>query len=160
MARSNNLEKQIVVDTDVCVNLLAEEVETATGKPLWVGPRELLLLVENRKVRGMLCITSLLEIRYLLRRKKQFSEEKIRWGIEKISNLLEVTIPDEFCLLRANSLQIEHPLDPFDAILLAFCLSHPPTVLVSRDTPFLKIASRYVRAFTPEEYLSQFAPFG
>jgi predicted nucleic acid-binding protein len=142
----------VILDTDVITNWLIQEIETATGKELWKAPHKIVSLVEEQKIKGLTCLTSLLEIRYLLRRKKEYAEEQIEEDINKITSIFEVGIPDEISLLKANTLQAENFLDPFDTILLAYANTLESTCLISRDNNFLKVAKRFISATTPEEF--------
>lgn len=153
MERLSNNKETVIIDVDVLVNWLCKEVETITGKELWQAPHRIISFVENDKIDGILCLTTLLELRYLLRRKKSLSELRIRSFIDDIVKDFNIGLPDEATLLRANELQTIYPLDPFDAILLAFALSKQPSTLISRDTFFIKVASRYLKALTPEEFV-------
>lgn len=147
------LGKTLLFDTDVVINVLAEEVDAHTGKPLWTTPLKLFEQIENNIIHGKLSVTSLLEIRYLMRRKKGYSEDKIEFYVNKILGLFEIVIPDEISILKSNELQSMELLDPFDAILLAIAVSIKPDFLVSRDKSFLKIASAYVASYSPEELI-------
>ncbi|MEA3368738.1 MAG: type II toxin-antitoxin system VapC family toxin [Candidatus Ratteibacteria bacterium] len=159
MAKSNrnpeNIEA-IILDTDVVVNWLTQEVETSTKRKLWETPYNIITLIESEKFKGLTCLTTLLEIRYLLRRKKGYSEHQIENSINEITSILEVVIPDEIGLLEANKLQAQNKLDPFDAILLGLAITLKPTVFISRDSEFLKIASRFITAFTPEHFFQHY----
>ena len=73
----------------------------------------------------------------------ELSKEKIESYIKKLLGLLEIVIPDEIALLKANELQTNELLDPFDSILLVTAISIKPFSLVSRDKSFTKIASKY-----------------
>jgi predicted nucleic acid-binding protein len=150
--------KTIILDTDVIINWLTKEQESKTGKELWKAPYEIISACEEGKLRGFICLTTLLEIRFLLRRKKGYIEVKIKEGIDKISYLLEVIVPGEIELIKANSLQTKNSLDPFDAILLASALTYKPDVsLISRDKKFIKIASQYIYTTSPESFLKEFS---
>ncbi|MFC1594674.1 type II toxin-antitoxin system VapC family toxin [Candidatus Omnitrophota bacterium] len=145
--------KNVLLDTDVVVNWLTQEIETKSNKQLWKAPFEIIRLSEEKKLRGCISLLTLLEIRFLMRRKKRKEKTRIDSDIEKITSLVEVIIPDEICLIRSNTLQMEHELDPFDAILLSTALSTPEITLVSRDKAFLTIASRLCEAIEPEKFL-------
>lgn len=135
------------------VNWLIKEVETATGKPLWEAPYAIIKFIESKAITGMISLTTLMEIRYLLRRKKSYTFQQVEDDISKLINIFEVVIPDEINLLRANTLQSEHPLDPFDAIHLALCINLKPDSLISRDNDFIQIAKQFITALAPEEFL-------
>jgi predicted nucleic acid-binding protein len=94
-----------------------------------------------------------MEIRYLLRRKKSYTSQQIEDDISKLTSVFEVVIPDEINLLKANSLQSEHYLDPFDAIHLALCISLSPDFFISRDREFTQIAKQFIMSLSPEKFL-------
>lgn len=147
---------RIFFDTDVIVNWLTKEIETVSGRELWTTPYKIIkhLDIGHGKWDGFIPLTTVLELRYLLRRKKRYSIKQIEEDIGKISTLFEVVIPDTTDMLQASSLQSEYPLDPFDAIHLSLCLSLKPVVLVSRDKEFLEISKKFISAYTPEDFLS------
>ena len=147
--------KTVLLDTDVIANWLLKETETATNKNIWKAPFEIIGRIETKEIKGCIALTTLLEIRFLLRRKKEYPAKEINQDINKLTDLFEIVIPDEIELLRANKLQEEYPLDPFDSILLSLTLSLPDSVLLSRDTKFLRIASGLTETATPEEYLDK-----
>ena len=147
--------KAVLLDTDVIANWLLKETETATNKNIWKAPFEIIGRVEAKEIKGCISLTALLEIRFLLRRKKEYPPNEINQDIKKLTELFEILIPDEIELLRANKLQEEYPLDPFDAVLLSLILTLTNAILISRDTKFLKVASRLTETATPEEYLNK-----
>ena len=53
----------------------------------------------------------------------------------------------------ANTLQTEHPLDPFDAVHLSLAVGAKPVTLISRDGDFIKLARNFIETATPEEFL-------
>ncbi len=146
--------QKLFFDTDVVINWLIKEIETASDKELWKAPYESIKLVENKSVLGMISLTTLMEIRYLLRRKKSYTNQQVEDDISKLTALFEVVIPDEINLLKANSLQAEHRLDPFDAIHLSILTGLKPVTLITRDKEFIKISKNFIAALTPEEFLN------
>ena len=149
-------QNRIFFDTDVIVNWLTKETETISGRELWTAPYKIIkhLDIGAGKREGFIPLTTVLELRYLLRRKKRYSVKQVEEDIGKITAFFEVVIPDTTDMLQASSLQSEYPLDPFDAIHLALCLSLKPVVLVSRDKEFLGISKKFISAYTPEDFLS------
>lgn len=143
----------ILLDTDVVVNWLAQETETVSGRELWKAPYEIVKHVENKSVSGLISLTTLMEIRFLLRRKKSYSIPQIENDISRLSAIFDVIIPDEISLLKANTIQADHLLDPFDSIHLALCLGIKPVTLISRDKHFIKTAKKFITVKTPEELL-------
>jgi len=147
------MESRILLDTDVVVNWLIQETETVSKRELWKAPYEIIRLVENKTLSGIISLTTLMEIRYLLRRKRSYSIQQVEEDISLITAIFDVIIPDEINLLKANTLQAEHPLDPFDSIHLAICIGLKPITLISRDKDFIKISRQFINALTPEEFL-------
>jgi len=146
--------KAVLLDTDVLVNWLLKETETATNKNIWAAPFKIIGRVESGEIKGCVSLTSLLEIRFLMRRKKAVPDKEVNADIATLTNLFEVLIADEIQLLRADKLQEKYPLDPFDAIILSIALSLPTATLISRDTQLLKIAAKLTESATPEEFLA------
>lgn len=145
---------KVLLDTDVVVNWLVQEVETASAKELWKAPHEIVRRAEAGELRALISLTTLLEIRFLLRRKKSFSSRQVEDDLNAITSVIDVIIPDELSLLKANTLQADHPLDPFDAIHLSLCAGLEPVILISRDNDFIKIAKKHGAALTPEEFVA------
>jgi PIN domain nuclease of toxin-antitoxin system len=144
---------RILLDTDVVINWLIQETESVSGRGLWKAPYEIVKLVEKDTLSGIISITTLMEVRYLLRRKKSYTAKQIENDLSKIITILDVIIPDEITLLRANTLQAEYPLDPFDSIHLSICIGLKPITLISRDKNFIKISKQFINASIPEEFL-------
>jgi len=145
---------KVILDTDVIANWLTEETEISSGKELWKAPFEIVRLIEDKKFSGFISLTTLLEIRYLLRRKKSYNDQQIENDITKITTIFDVVIPDEITLLKANSLQSLYPLDPFDAIHLSIATGLQPVVMVSRDKEFINIAKHFISVLTPEDFIT------
>lgn len=145
---------KVLLDTDVVINWLVREVETVSAKELWKAPHEIVRRAEAGKLRALISLTTLLEIRFLLRRKKSFSTRQVEDDLNAITSVIDVIIPDEISLLKANTLQADHPLDPFDAIHLSLCVGLEPVTLISRDDDFMKIARKLGTALTPEEFVA------
>lgn len=138
MAKSN-----IFLDTDVILNWLTKEVDQKTGFKLWKCPYELMKFVENEKIRAYTSITNLLEIRFVLRRKKKCPEIKIKNFISNLYDNINIEIPDYVDLLTANKLQDNYAFDPFDSISLGIVQSMPEeSILVSRDVAFRELSTK------------------
>lgn len=140
---------RLLLDTDIVINWLSKE--EIKGQALWEAPYEIIKLSEIGKIDSSISLLSLLEVRFVLRRKKNYREALIEGHIEEILSILKVLIPDEVTLLRANKLQSQHPLDPFDSILLALATTMDSVIIVSRDASFLRIARKFIDAKTPED---------
>ncbi|MBI4654375.1 MAG: PIN domain-containing protein [Nitrospirae bacterium] len=68
--------KKVFLDTDVVINWLIKEAESVSGRELWKAPYAIVKLVESKTVLGMISLTTLMEIRYLLRRKKSYTNQQ------------------------------------------------------------------------------------
>jgi len=144
---------RVVLDTDVIINWIIQEIETVSGKELWKAPYEIVRQVENKSVFGIISLTTLMEIRFLLRRKKSYAVQQIEDDISRLTSIFDVIIPDEISLLKANTLQAEYFLDPFDSIHLSLCIGLKPITLISRDKDFIKISKQFINVLTPEKFL-------
>jgi len=61
--------------------------------------------------------------------------------------------PSKVLLVKANTLQADLPLDPFDAIHLSVSIGLSPITLLSRDREFIHISRQFIKGMTPEEFL-------
>ncbi len=146
---------KVLIDSDVLLNWLTKEHESITGKNLWEAPYRIMSLAQNKNLICYVSLVSLLELQFVLRRKKKRSEEDIEIDLDLIVNELDILIPDEVTLVQAYSLQKEHFLDPFDSILLSQLIGHDIS-LVSRDKNFIENARKAnVSAFNPELFLDE-----
>jgi predicted nucleic acid-binding protein len=146
---------RIFLDTDVLINWLAKERDPNTGFNLWRCPYEIIKLIERGEIEGHTSLTNIFEIRFVLRRKKRYGEEKIRECIESLFGAIEIEVVDSGDMLEANRLQSEQPLDPFDSIGLSIILVNS-AILISRDDEFIMLAKELnVEAYTPEEFLER-----
>lgn len=147
---------RVFLDTDVLINWLAKEIDQNVGFNLWRCPYEIIELIERRQIEGHTSLTNIFEIRFVLRRKKRYSERKIRECIESLFGAIEIEVPDLGDMLEANRLQSEQPLDPFDSIALSIILVNS-AILISRDNEFIELAKELnVGAYTPEEFLEKY----
>lgn len=142
----------LILDSDVLLNWLLQEIETQTGKELWVAPAALLELGERRQLHEVISLVSLLELRFVLRRKKKFPDAMIEHDLHQLQQIITLAVPTPEELEQAERLQGEEMLDPFDSILLAQALTNHRH-LITRDRDLLNIARRYGSASTPEEYI-------
>lgn len=144
--------EKLLIDSDVIINFLTQETETASGRPLWTAPAAILELGEQEQLLNHVSLISVFETRFVLRRKRTWPDHEIERDLAFMQNFLQFITPDLPCLEQANRLQAEQPLDPFDSILLAQCIDLS-AVLISRDQKLLDIAANYIPAFTPERYI-------
>src|SRR3990172_8444454 len=121
---------RVLLDTDVIINWLIQETETTSNKELWKAPHRIIKLIEEKDISGFISLTTLLEIRFLLRRKKKYSFQQIEDDIRKLTTV-------------------------FDVIHLVVSITSSPIILLSRDKDFLRISKQFVKAITPEEFLKE-----
>ncbi len=145
---------QIFLDTDIIINWIEKEVDRNSGFKLWKCPFEMLKLVEAEDIIAYTSLTNIFEIRFVLRRKMKFKEERIREFLGDIFLNIHIEIPDSADMLSANQLQDENLLDPFDAIGLSIVKSIGSCILVSRDSDFIQLAQKNdIRAHVPEKFM-------
>jgi predicted nucleic acid-binding protein len=154
MAKSNKI---LLFDTDVIVNFLVKEHDPHSGAALWQAPAQLFDMIADGVVEGRISIFNLMELRYMLRRKKKISGIENEKLIFQISNSFNLVVQDEESIINAFNLQRGHGMDPFDSLLLSSYISmEPETIVISRDKAFLAAANNYRQAYTPEEYLNKY----
>jgi len=144
------------LDTDILLNFLCKEI-ASNGKGLWEAPYKILKRAEQGKIILYTALINLMEIRFVLRRKKKWAESEIEEVMKEIReiNNVEIIIPDEGDLIAGFNLQSLYMLDPFDAIYLGVA-SKISSFLISRDRDFISIANVIKGervAFDPEAFL-------
>ena len=150
---------KVFLDTDVLVNWLAKEVDPQTKQPLWKAPYRILKKIETGQLSGYTTLINLMEIVFVLRRKKQWKEEDISNAISKVQSIpnLTVLVPADTDIISAYNLQNVFPFGPFDAIYYVIVRSSAEN-LVTRDKALIAIAGqaeKLLRAFTPEDFLKK-----
>jgi len=91
--------------------------ERPSGKP----PYEILKKAEKEEIVLYTTLINIMEIRFVLRRKKRWKEleiEEVIRDLGKIDNF-GIIIPEETDLITGFNFQASHMLDPFDAIYLS-----------------------------------------
>ncbi|RBI59945.1 VapC toxin family PIN domain ribonuclease [halophilic archaeon] len=82
-------------------------------------------------------VLSLMELRSVLTKKKQFERDRIDQIENRITSRATITFPDASDMMAANQLQSETLLYPMDALILAAANAIDAT-LVSFDTELLE----------------------
>jgi PIN domain nuclease of toxin-antitoxin system len=144
----------LILDSDVMLNWLLQEEETMTSRELWAAPATILELGERRLLLNQLSLISMLEVRFVLRRKRKFDHIEIETDLRQLSGIVKVLVPTTSELEQAERLQSEETLDPFDSILLSQAIA-ANSHLISRDSALREVARKYIMASTPEEYIEQ-----
>jgi hypothetical protein len=78
---------RVLLDTDVVVNWLVKEVESASGRELWKAPHDIMRRAENNSITALISLTTLFEIRFLLRREKAFAFRQIEDELTSITSI-------------------------------------------------------------------------
>ncbi|PDM26680.1 hypothetical protein CP083_02710 [Candidatus Bathyarchaeota archaeon B24-2] len=147
----------VFLDTDVLINWLAKEVDPNTGEELWRAPLRILKEIEVGELSGFTSIINLMEIIFVLRRKKRWKDEKIISTIGRIREIpnFSVLIPTEADMISAYSIQTVFALDPFNSIYYSMSRKRIDYI-ISRDSDFISIVNsteKKLVAFTPEKFL-------
>ena len=147
----------VFLDTDALINWLAKEVDPNTGEELWRAPLRILKEIEVGELSGFTSIINLMEIIFVLRRKKRWKDEKIISTIGRIREIpnFSVLIPTEADMISAYSIQTAFALDPFNSIYYSISRRRIDYI-ISRDSDFISIvntAEKKPVAFTPERFL-------
>ena len=147
----------VFLDTDVLINWLAKEVDPNTGEELWRAPLRILKEIEVGELSGFTSIINLMEIIFVLRRKKRWKDEKIISTIGRIREIpnFGVLIPTEADMISAYSIQTVFALDPFNSIYYSMSRKRIDYI-ISRDSDFISIVNsteKKLVAFTPEKFL-------
>lgn len=105
---------KVFLDTDVLINWLAKEVEPGGGKTLWKAPYQVLKRIEAGKLTGFITLVNVMEIVFVLRRKKRWSEEQIARAARKVQRIpnLTVLVPTDADMIAAYNLQVDYPWGP------------------------------------------------
>lgn len=132
----------VFLDTDVLINWLAKEVDPNTGEELWRAPLKTLKKIEAGELNGFTSIINLMEIIFVLRRKKRWKDEKKISTIGRIREIpnFSVLIPTEADMISAYSIQTVSSLDPFNSIYHAISrrrIDH----IISRDSDFIAVVN-------------------
>ncbi len=150
---------RVLLDTDILINWLAKKIEPGTGKALWKASYQILKRIEAGKLAGYITLVNLMELTFVLRRKKRWSEGEIASAIGKLQRIphLTVLVPTDADLIAAYNLQRLYPLGPFDALYYAIVRS-AADFLISRDQALLAAVNKAEQrqiALSPEDFLKK-----
>jgi predicted nucleic acid-binding protein len=82
------------LDTDIFLNCLCKEV-ASNGKGLWEAPYKILKRAEQGKIILYTTLINLMEIRFVLRRKKKWAESEIEEVMKEIREINNNVIKGE-----------------------------------------------------------------
>lgn len=100
---------KLLLDTNVLVAAVTNDTERS----------EIAVELLNRADDVYVSVLSLMEIRSVLSKKKQFERDRIRQIENRITSRTTVAFPDASDVMAANQLQAETLLYPMDALVLA-----------------------------------------
>ena len=148
---------RVFLDTDVLINWLAKEVDPNTGMKLWEKPYRILKMIEKGKISGATSLINLMEIIFVLRRKKRWRDEDIVSRVGMIQEMpgFAILIPTESDMIAAYNLQTVFRLDPFDSVYFAMARNKVDH-LITRDAEFIEIVNSAENrnfAMTPEQFV-------
>ena len=149
----------VFLDSDILINWLAKEVDSKTGEELWRAPHKLLKKIEEGELAGFTSVINLMEIIFVLRRKKKWKDDKIISTIGMIRKIpnFSVLIPTEADMISAYNLQSVFSLDPFNSIYYAISRKRMSIdYIISRDSDFIATVNEAEKirvAFAPETFL-------
>jgi len=148
---------KIFLDTDVIINWLCKEKNQKSNLELWESPYEILKIIETGKITGFTSLINLMEIIFVLRRKKKWGEPIILNALKKIQSIpnMAVLVPDESDMITSYNLQSILNLDPFDSIYYGM-VKNISGYLISRDNIFIDIVNKAENreiAYVPENFL-------
>jgi len=150
---------KVFLDTDVIINWLVKEIDPKTKLELWRDSYNILKGIEKGELSGFTTLINLMEIIFVLRRKKKWTEENISNTIRRIQQIknLNISIPGESDIISGYNLQTVFNLDPFDALYFAI-FRKIGNYIISRDKNFMdlvnKIEGKEV-ALVPESFLKK-----
>ena len=131
---------KILLDTNVVLDiLLNREKFVASAK-------EIFLLIENHKVEGFVCATSVTTIHYLLGR--ETTKKNADDVILKLLKLFEVALVDKDVLLEAS---LNNGVDYEDSVIYSSAQEAGIDIIITRDKRGFKNSK--VSVLSPREFL-------
>jgi predicted nucleic acid-binding protein len=119
---------------------------------LWRGSKAVFDHILNKDVDAYSSLTVLMEIIHAFRLK----------GVEPASVIedcmslgVHIILPDSWVMIRAMQYQIEHKLDPYDAVGLSVAVECKCNYLITRDQAFIKRISNIIPAAEPESIIEK-----
>lgn len=132
---------KVLLDTNVILDfLLRREIFFKEAK-------EIILLVNEQKVQGFLCPTTITTIYYFMR--KSFSEDECLARLKQILSFFEVTKVDKDTLLQS----IENSSGDFEDSVI-YTSAKNIDIIVTRDRSGFKKSTKKV--LTPDEFLEYY----
>lgn len=149
---------KVFFDADVLLNWLVKEAESSTGTELWKSPFRIIQAIEEDKVEAYTSVITIMEVRYVLRRKKEVDEEDLDEMINDLRSNFSLILPDNMDIAQANNFQAEMPLDPFDSVYLALIDQLNVDNVLTRDKEFAELIEKSgveTGLFEPEEFVQK-----
>jgi len=132
---------KILLDTNIVLDLLLQR------EPFYKDAKEIFLLIENSKLSGYLCATSIATLHYLISKAKY--KDLANTTIESLLKLFNIAKVDKKVLNLA--IQI-NGLDYEDSIIYASAKIEDIDIIITRDKKGLKNSP--IKTLNPKEFLA------
>lgn len=150
----------IIIDSNIILNVWEHEEDPGSGYPLWESSSILLEKIRTHEFTGFLSISTIMELAHFFKVKAIQYGTDPKAAIERaLSDINSIGFhqlsADAFTLPDALSYIINDFLDPFDAILVSIAISEGLDAIISRDKKLKIKASSLIPVLTPEEFLDK-----
>ena len=132
---------KVLIDTDVVLDFLFDR------KPFSDQSSQIIIMCENRKIKGFITSIMVSNIYYLLR--KTASHEKVIDSIKKLMQIIEVLTTNKVAVLSALNSEFKD----FEGALQNYSaqINDEITIIVTRNTKDYKFSKLSI--MTPESYI-------
>jgi len=149
----------IIVDSNIFINVWGRETEPKTGLELWKASSEIISAAKDGRVKGYISMINVFELIHFVRIKSAAAggdpQDAMKQALKKIEDFKFNRIaPESFTISNALAYIIDLHLDPFDAILVSIALNEGMDAIISRDGKLINKASKLIPVLPPEEFLS------
>lgn len=132
---------KILLDTNIILDILLAR------KPFVDKAKDIFLLIENDKVEGFICATTITTIHYLIgRHTNKANADRL---ILEILKLFEVTLVDKNILEKAT---INNGIDYEDSVIYTSAQEAKIDIIITRDKKGFKNAQ--ISVLNPQEFLA------
>ncbi len=132
---------KILLDTNVVLDLLLER------KPFVDFAEEIFIMVEEQKIEGFLCPTSITTIYYLLN--KNLDKKRCNDAIKTLLNLFSIVELNKNILLKSLE---NSGVDFEDSVIYTSAIFEDIDIIITRDKKGFKNSK--VKVLSPNEFLS------
>lgn len=149
----------IIVDSNIFINVWSKETDPKSGLELWKSSSEIIAAAKNGKIKGHISIINVFELVHFMRNKANACgrdpQDAMYRALAKIEDFnFKRIVPDSFTVSETLPIILDLHLDPFDAMLVSVAVNEGMDAVISRDKKLKKKASKLIPILTPEEFLS------